>query len=46
MEKIELSTDTGSKAEVIGNFWAIEYKLNEMVNWINKQQARGEHDPK
>ena len=36
MKKVELTTETGSGAEMIGNFWRIEAKLNEMVEWSNE----------
>ena len=41
MEKIKLSTDTGSRAEMVSNFWRIEEQLKQISKWINAHEQGG-----
>jgi len=40
MDHIKLTTETGSKAEMVGNFWGIEDTLNKIVDRINEDERK------
>lgn len=46
MERIEIKQSL-EKVDMYKSLWNIEVKINEIIEWINKQEKEGgEHRPK